>query len=279
MLTRRHLIAAGASIIGGYALLHALPEDRSTPAPYRVSVAGRSVGYHRFGEGPPLLFLHGLNRPPGKYGLTALDRYEIIAPEVYGLIPDTPATLAGYAEITARFCEALRLEDAIAVGHSTGGAMPWYPRLRPHIRQAVSVNPILPSVLASSDLVTGGLALFLHELLGQSGTRGVRTALEDLRKTLLSGVPQREDRRLADDVARFRFPDDIAVPTVILYGTGDELFPLTPDVERAAHDAFRSVRIEKIDRIGDLPANHEWAMHYPQALARRVRQLDEPVRI
>lgn len=97
-----------------------------------VEIDGNRIHYVDAGEGPPVVFLHGLGAQlhhflhplferfgPG-YRLIALDRpgsgYSVRAGGATGRLPEQ-------AEVVRRFVETLGLEKPLVVGHSLGGAI------------------------------------------------------------------------------------------------------------------------------------------------------------
>ncbi|MET2827073.1 alpha/beta fold hydrolase [Mesorhizobium shangrilense] len=97
-----------------------------------VEIDGNRIHYVEAGEGPPVVFLHGLGAQlhhflhplfgrfgPG-YRLIALDRpgsgYSVRAGGATGRLPEQ-------AEVVRRFIETLGLEKPLVVGHSLGGAI------------------------------------------------------------------------------------------------------------------------------------------------------------
>jgi pimeloyl-ACP methyl ester carboxylesterase len=124
-------------LIGGYFLFAtrriASEAERLVPASGKfITVDGNRVHYVDEGEGPPILFLHGLGaqlhnfRYPlfesfgAGYRLIALDRpgsgYSVRARGSTG-------GLSEQARFIKRFCEETGIEKPLVVGHSLGGAI------------------------------------------------------------------------------------------------------------------------------------------------------------
>ena len=107
-------------------------ERQVPPVGKFVEIDGNRIHYVDAGEGPPVVFLHGLGAQLhhflhplfGRFGtgyrLIALDRpgsgYSVRADGATGRLPEQ-------AEVVRRFIETLGLEKPLVVGHSLGGAI------------------------------------------------------------------------------------------------------------------------------------------------------------
>ena len=128
-------LLAGAGFLGYFALatrrIAAEAERLVPPSGKFVTVGGNRIHYVEKGEGPPILFIHGLGAHlhhfrhplfeafgPG-YRLIALDRpgsgYSVRAAGATARLPEQASVISG-------FIEALGLEKPLLVGHSLGGA-------------------------------------------------------------------------------------------------------------------------------------------------------------
>lgn len=95
----------------------------------RVEIDGRAVNVvDTGGDGPPLLFVHGLSGAWQNWLLTIpafRDRYRCIAPDLPGFghseMPAEPVSIPGYARTVDRLCAALGVEAPMVVGNSMGG--------------------------------------------------------------------------------------------------------------------------------------------------------------
>ena len=90
------------------------------------------VRYREMGEGPPIVFVHGLlvNSALWREVIPPLARhYRCIAPDLplgghrVPMNPDADLSPAGVARIVADFMETLNLRDVTLVGNDTGGAI------------------------------------------------------------------------------------------------------------------------------------------------------------
>jgi pimeloyl-ACP methyl ester carboxylesterase len=103
--------------------------DIDWPAHQRwISVDGTPANVVELGEGPPLLFVHGLSGCWQNW-LENIPRFarthRVIAVDLPGFgaspMPAEPIAIAGYAGFLERLCDALGVERAAVVGNSMGG--------------------------------------------------------------------------------------------------------------------------------------------------------------
>ena len=95
---------------------------------HQVDVAGRSVNYCDYGDGPPALLVHGIGGCWQNWieNVRAIGRsHRVIAPDLpgfgYSEMPADETSIPGYARAMAELCERLGIERASVVGHSMGG--------------------------------------------------------------------------------------------------------------------------------------------------------------
>lgn len=97
-----------------------------------VKTPAGTIGYRERGEGPAIVFVHGVGVNGDLWRGVAprlADEYRCVAPDLpwgshsYPLNEDADLSLPGMAKITAEFLEALGLEDVTIVANDTGGAV------------------------------------------------------------------------------------------------------------------------------------------------------------
>ena len=206
-----------------------------------VTINGSSIHYQRGGEGPTLLYLHGAggtgNAMPMMELLSA--HYDVIVPDHPGFgQSDTPEWLdniadAAYAYLD--FIQALNLNDITLFGSSLGGwmAMEIAVRDQSNIKQLVLSNA---AGLSMRDIPMGDMFLWDDETK-------VRKLIfdQDLQDKVLSMTPSEEQQEVNNKNTfttaklawepRFFNPDlhkwlhRITVPTMIVWGDNDLLFP------------------------------------------------------
>jgi pimeloyl-ACP methyl ester carboxylesterase len=124
-----------------------------------ASVGGHRVAYGEAGEGPTVVFLHGWGLDHRAYK-AALARMvaagmHVVAPALPGFGGSDPlgaprTSVRGFADWLEELCEALGLEEVVAMGHSFGGAVAIaFAHDHPHrVRALVLVNSIGASAWA-----------------------------------------------------------------------------------------------------------------------------------
>lgn len=97
-----------------------------------VAVPGGTIAYHERGEGPPLVFVHGVFANAGLWREVVpelADRFRCIAPDwpmgAHELAMERGADLSprGQARLVAAFCDALGLHEPTIVANDSGGAV------------------------------------------------------------------------------------------------------------------------------------------------------------
>jgi pimeloyl-ACP methyl ester carboxylesterase len=223
---------------------------------------------------PPLLFLHGMGRPPSFYSLGLLKEYQVFAPEIYGMDVGgpPPQTISGDADLTAQFCKSLNLSDAHIIGQSTGATIPWMPQMQEFYKDLVSVDPILPIDYGTWGFVSRGLAMNRHELFGSvAGWRSTKVALRDIRRSV-GDYPTGDRESFAEDIMNFDLKDiKVDKPVLLLHGEKDELFALTPQIEEDLRRSFSRIQIKDV-RSEENMMNHEWMVFYPELAYKEMRE-------
>jgi pimeloyl-ACP methyl ester carboxylesterase len=97
-----------------------------------VDLSSGRIRYRESGEGPPIVFVHGLlvdGRLWRKVVAGLEDRFRCIAPDLplgahtVPMKPDAPVAPPDLAALVLEFIEALDLRDVTLVGNDTGGAL------------------------------------------------------------------------------------------------------------------------------------------------------------
>jgi len=214
-----------------------------------VQANGLDIAYHRAGDGPPLVFLHGASADGRMWQpqLTALaDEFTVLAWDEPGAggSPDLPLefALADYVECLAALLEALDLAPAHVAGLSWGGTL---------AQELYRRHPELISTLILADSYAGWKGSLPEEEV-RARVEGLRLMLaaspQEFDPTLpglFAGDPPAEFVPLLEAIAADVRPEglktqlslmaatdqrdllpSIDVPTLLIWGALDERSPL-----------------------------------------------------
>jgi pimeloyl-ACP methyl ester carboxylesterase len=210
-----------------------------------VTVEGTQISMLRGGSGPPLLFLHGADAFATWHPfMTQLaESFDVIVPDHPGFgASDTPKWLDSIGDLAhfyRAFIEALGLTNIVLAGNDIGGWIACELALRDtdELRALILVDP------AGLPLTVDGIDTFMcspDEIRRASYVNVERAPeLDDLLRSQiaknalmtarLAWTPRFYDPQLAKWLHRLR------IPTLVVWGAGDEIFPV------AHADAFAAM--------------------------------------
>ena len=266
-----------------------------------VNVGGNRVHYLDYGEGEPVLLIHGGGAGGAAWyrQIAALkDSYRVLAPDspVFGLSSQPsilPTPLRRFTrEFVQGFIEVLRLESVRIAGHSLGGfiALAHAIDSDPRIRSIALINSAglgtdLPWVFRLLTLPGFGHAISqprkimqdLHfdikevvDSRGQESEQFKRYAFETTRLEGHSLAIRRHAPRFANlRGQKLVFSDDelraIDIPTAIIWGQQDRFFPVAH-----AERAHRTIRGSELHLIND--AGHVSIWDQPGTVSDILRE-------
>jgi pimeloyl-ACP methyl ester carboxylesterase len=247
----------------------------------RLRLDGATVVYGDGGAGLPVVFLHGWGLSGRTYraaleGLLA-HPVRVLAPALPGFggsspLPAAEATLAGYADVVARFCRAVVPDEPVVLmGHSFGGgvaivAAHRHPEL---VRSLVLINSIGGSAWRRDGSILRSMAerplwdWGLHFPADVMPLRQVRRVLPVILSDLVPNVVRNPRAfwhaaglaRTADLTAELEELKRREVPIVVLWGERDEV------ITRASFDALCAAVGE--ERCVTVPGSHSWLLAEP----------------
>ncbi|MEM6671618.1 MAG: alpha/beta hydrolase [Planctomycetota bacterium] len=246
-------------------------------------------------SGQDLLFLHGYARRPLDYRLFLEELAErgrrVVAPFIYANngLRHTPRHFWTCAGLTLRTCEALVAEGtlqpgAVAVGHSTGGAVTLtLGRLDPQPRALLAFNPVQPSSRSPVEFMARSLWMNTKLFLGLAGEG--RRARKMLSSTTLDfyGNWLRDPRASTELIGGLRAYDyealarwyepnvPCAVPARVIYGRGDEFYPSVDGLADGLGRLFATFDLVVLDDQN----SHEWMMIRPDRAADELDRFAE----
>jgi pimeloyl-ACP methyl ester carboxylesterase len=232
-----------------------------------MSLCGASFPVKRAGAGPVMVMLHGSGGAPRFLpGMQALaQKFEVIVPQVPGFggteLPPWLETISDIANFYLEFLDALDLRQVHLVGLSLGGWVAAELAVRNAGRLASLTLMDAPGID-----VPGAAPLDTSRMDDREAVRAIyfdtKLADEAIARTF---KPENEPVRLANSrlvekIARQRGYHDpqlqrwlhrIRIPTLILWGENDRLFP--PAYGEAWHRAITGSRLVVLARCGHLP--------------------------
>lgn len=232
-----------------------------------VAIADARMTYREAGSGPTLLFLHGAG------GASALlpmleplaARHRVIVPDLMGYgqsdDPDWLDDIHDAAYACLDFIEALDLRDVHLVGTSIGGWIALEVAIRNESRlRALTV--IGASGIRPGDIATGDLFMWSPE----ERVRNLVVEAELAERILAAPqTPEQQEVAIRNHFTTAklawepRFFDPglekwlhrIRIPTQVIWGDSDRLFPL--EYGRKLHALIPGARWTVIERCGHLP--------------------------
>jgi pimeloyl-ACP methyl ester carboxylesterase len=262
-------------------------------SPQQIELHGHPVTYHRVGEGPAVVLIHGITSSSRTWRavMPALaERYTVIAPDLLGhgrsAKPRGDYSLGAYASGIRDLLVALEIPRATIVGHSLGGgvAMQFAYQFPDRIERLVLVDSgglggevslmlraatlpgaeyVIP-VLASSPVRSAGAAV--GSVLGRVGLRAsadVRGLAEGF-ESLADGDARRAFVHTARSVIdpagqRVDASDRLYlaehVPSLIVWGERDRMIPVQHGYD--AHALMPNSRLQTFPNAGHFPFNDD----------------------
>ncbi len=189
-------------------------------------ISNITIHYEVKGEGKPILLLHGWGaslRTFEKLSASLSEHFLVYSIDLPGFGQSdigVPLSISEVAELMALFCQSLKIEKPIILGHSYGGRIAIMYASKYPLDKLVLVSSagIKQKLKFSKKLKIRVYKMFkkLH-LPVKMGSQDYQNADHVRRKMLVQAVNQdlREEMR------------QIKVPTLLLYGTDDQVTPLS----------------------------------------------------
>jgi pimeloyl-ACP methyl ester carboxylesterase len=258
-----------------------------------VEIHGQPVSYHRLGDGPALVLVHGITSSSRTWrsvmhGLA--EEHTVIAPDLLGhgrsAKPRGDYSLGAYASGIRDLLAVLEVPRATVVGHSLGGgiAMQFAYQFPERLDRLVLVDSgglgeevslaLRAATLPGAEVVlpllfgpvprTAGKAI--GRVLGKVGlrasanTRGLLEGVEslggrDARRAFVHTARGVIDPRGQRVDARDRLYLSRDVPTMLIWGERDRIIPVHHG--RGAHELMPHSRFEVLPGAGHFPFNDD----------------------
>jgi len=258
-----------------------------------IEIHGQPVTYHRMGEGPPVLLIHGITSSSRTWKSIMprlAEKHTVIAPDLLGhgrsAKPQGDYSLGAYASGARDLLVALDSPKVTVVGHSLGGgiAMQFCYQFPEHTARLAlvdtggigpEVNPALRAAsLAGAELVLPLLfsptlhdaALKARNFLSGFGLRGsadIEGVAEgfaslteaDARRAFLHTVRSVIDPSGQRVSAADRLYLTREIPSLIVWGDRDRIIPVSH--AELAHELMPGSRLEIFPGAGHFPFNDD----------------------
>ena len=266
----------------------------------RLEIDGHEVNYCELGEGPAILFVHGLGASWQSW-LEQLPEFSashrVVAMDLpgfgYSEMPSEDISIEYYARWTARFMDVLGIESAAVVGNSMGGfvsaelaikspdhvqrlvfvsaAIFWQNRRRaqPLVQLAKLSDAVVARALvrATDDIATR--RRLRYAALASAGFRYPQYVSDELAHEMVRSA-RRTDGFLPalEALAGYDLEEElpkISCPTLIVWGANDQLVSVK-DAERL-EDLIPDSRREVFERTG-----HVAMLERPERFNRLLRE-------
>ena len=263
--------------------------ERKSVESSRVEVGGLAIAYRSAGDGPALVLLHGFlcDSRVWRHELEDLsDRFRVVAWDAPGAgessDPPDPFTITDWAARLAGLLDALGIERAHVLGLSWGGllAQEFYRRHPTRVRTLILADTyagwkgslgaevaaqrlarcVRESTLPAAEFV----ARWVPQEFFQEASPGLRDDMADVVATFHPLGFRLMARALAENDTTDLLPS-IDVPTLLLWGEGDQRAPL--EVAERFHGLVRGSELFVIPRAG-----HVSNMERPREFDAHVRR-------
>jgi pimeloyl-ACP methyl ester carboxylesterase len=250
----------------------------------RLEIEGRSVGFiDTGGDGPPLLFIHGLGGIWQNWLLNLpvfMRTHRCIAVDLpgFGLSEELEeASIPGFARVVDKLCAELGIEEPTVIGNSMGGFVGAELAVRFPTRVSklvlVAAAGLSTEYLSNQPLLAGARAVMV--LTARTGLRGngmvKRPRSRRLALQIVVRYPEKLSVALATELIRganapgfidsfealltYSYRDKlerIEVPTLIVWGRNDMLVPAS-DAEAYEHLIGENAHSVVFEDTGHLP--------------------------
>ncbi|MBK5231987.1 MAG: alpha/beta hydrolase [Thermoleophilia bacterium] len=259
--------------------------------PEMIEIHGQPVTYHRAGEGPPLVLIHGITSSSRTWKSVMprlAEKYDVIAPDLLGhgrsAKPKGDYSLGAYASGIRDLLVALEVPKATIVGHSLGGgiALQYAYQFPDRVGRLVLVDTggidkevnlvlraatlpgaefVLP-VMFAGPLHDAGLKLRrLLTMVGiqpsadvQGVSEGFSSLTEaDARRAFLNTVRSVIDPTGQKVTAKDRLYLSADIPSLIVWGERDRIIPSSHG--QLAHELMPGSQLEIFPGAGHFPFN------------------------
>lgn len=244
-----------------------------------VSLCGTSIPMKRAGQGAPMLVLHGSGGSPRFLPAmrTLSDSFDVIIPQAPGFggtaAPAWLETIADVANFYLEFLDMFDLRGVHLVGLSLGGWVAAELAVRDASRlasmtlmdapgiTAPGLEPFDPAARSEEQAIRD--TYFDPKLADDAMARAFDPANDEVRRANRRIVAQLAGQRRYHDPQLQRWLHRVRIPTLVVWGENDRLFP--PVYGETWQKAIAGARLVVLPRCGHLPIQEQ-----PEAFAKTV---------
>jgi pimeloyl-ACP methyl ester carboxylesterase len=291
--TQPILRSAVLHLVGALLLLPALAAAQfQSPMPPEKAVIlyGQTIHYYEAGQGPNLIFLHGLGGDASNWVLNIgplSEKYHVYAPDQIGFgNSDKPLVeyrIETFVEFLHVFMQALNIPQATLVGNSLGGwiAADFAARYPEKVDRLVLVDaaglgpegPPIPLPVDLNPASPSGMRKVLEFIVYNKQWVTDEVARQAFERRLKRGDGYTIQRVMAGIFAGNQFLDakvgSIHAATLVLWGREDALTPLS--LGERFQKAIPGAKLTVIDQCGHIP-QMEKPMEFNKALVEFLAQ-------
>lgn len=230
---------------------------------------GMKVNYYEKGTGKSLLFLHGGRLRALTFEKTLIElskKYHVIAPDIPGYgnssTPLRPWSFKEYAQFFLEFLEKLKIDRVTVIGYSLGGGIAYHlASISSKVKRLILVDAAGIEVSKNNEIQKDVRRLLFYLTHPQYNLVFITLIKEYLffsLKYLKDTVHMRHIReRLSESSS---YTKSISMPTVILWGKNDEIFPSS--IGQKLSQTIKDSKLIIVD------GNHDWPLYKTKEFLR-----------
>jgi len=236
----------------------------------KIFVNGIELAYERYGEGTPLVLLHGY--PLDHHIWDAVvpllrDKFKIILPDLRGfgnsITSNEPYSMDDFASDIANLLDHLHIDKTAIAGHSMGGYVALaFARLFP--QRVNGLGLIASQVLADSaerkdgryksatDIVANGIQSVVDTMTPKfTSNKAIQTNARKIMQRQQPAAYIGALKAMAERSDSSNLLPTFTFPVVVLHGDDDELIPI--DRAREVKNVVTHAHLTELKGIGHLP--------------------------
>lgn len=227
-----------------------------------ISLGSIRLNYYESGSGKSILFLHGgrLRALSFRKTLTELAKsHHVLAPDIPGYggssTPKELWTFKDYAEFFRLFLDKLGIDEVTVIGYSLGGGIAYHlTSISPKIKKLILIDAACIEANTEDEFKKDVRRLFFYLTHPQYGLIFLSLVKEYLFfsiKHLFSENHIGNLRKRLNESSNY--VKNITIPTVILWGKNDEIFPFS--IAKELNQSIKGSTLTLVE------GNHDWPLY------------------